>query len=112
MQRFLHVRGKPGVPVTNPHTADPMRFVGLKQSGVAFDKSLHDSPLDLYEPCEEVIPYHADLEKPIRKGELILLGKVGHRSLEQAREHFARVGKPDKEPTKIAPKAPKSGRDE
>ena len=91
MQRFLHVRGKPGVPVSNPHTPnDPMRFVGQKNTGVPHDPKVHDALMDVFEPVDEVILDHPDLAKPIRKGDLILLDKVGMRSLDKAREHFAK----------------------
>lgn len=96
MKRFLCVRGQRGVPVTNPHTPnDPHRFVGLKRNpSVAFDPLKHDSPLDLYEPIDEVIADHPDLVKPIRKKVLILVGKAQIRGgIEDARSHFMKVSK-------------------
>lgn len=90
MQRFLLVRGKPGIPVSNPHTQfDPMRFVGQRRK-TAHDEAIHDSLMDCYEVCEEVIPDHCDLVKPIAKGEVIVLDKVGARNLAAAQDHFAK----------------------
>lgn len=89
MQRFLFVKGVPGIPVTNPHTQfDPMRFVGQRLT-CPHDPAVHDSLMDCYEVCEEVIPDHPDLAKPIARGEIQLIDKVGVRSLEAARAHFA-----------------------
>lgn len=93
MQRFLLVRGKPGIPVSNPHTQfDPMRFVGqrLKPNCGAHDPAVHDSLMDCYEVCEEVIADHPDLVKPIRRGDLEMIDKVGIRGIEAAREHFTK----------------------
>lgn len=90
MQRFLLVRGKPGIPVSNPHTQfDPMRFVG-QRAKTAHDPNKHDSLMDCYDVCEEVIADHPDLVKPIARGELECVDKIGARSLAAAQEHFAK----------------------
>lgn len=93
MKRFLKVRGKPGIPVSNPHTQfDSLRFVGqrIKPDHSAHDPNVDDSLMDCFEVCDEIIADHADLVKPIARGELVLLGKVGARSIDAAREHFAK----------------------
>lgn len=91
MQRYLHVRGKPGVPVSNPRIDDPLRMVGQRLKSAPPPDGEALSLMDYFEPCEEVLLDHNDLEKPIRNGSLILLGKVGAPNLEKAREHFARA---------------------
>lgn len=94
MQRFLLVKGKPGIPVSNPHTQfDPMRFVGQRRKA-AHDEAIHDSLMDCYEVCEEVIPDHSDLVKPIARGEVIVLDKVGTRTLAAAQDYFAKKRAP------------------
>lgn len=94
MQRFLLVRGKPGIPVSNPHTQfDPMRFVGQRVK-CAHDPEKHDSLMDCYEVCEELIADHSDLVKPIARGELVLVDKVGARTAVAAQEHFAKKRTP------------------
>lgn len=94
MQRFLLVRGKPGIPVSNPHTQfDPMRFVGQRVIA-AHDPNKHDSLMDCYEVCDEVIADHPDLVKPIARGELVVVDKVGMRTAAAAQEYFAKKRAP------------------
>jgi len=94
MQRFLLVRGKSGIPVSNPHTQfDPMRFVGQRVK-CAHDPNAHDSIMDCYEVCEELIADHPDLVKPIARGELVVVDKVGARTAAAAQEHFSKKRAP------------------
>lgn len=92
MKRFLHVRGKAGLPVQNPHIDDPTRLVGQRLKAQQPDPAELLSAMDAYEPCDEVIVDHPDLAKPIKKGSLTLLGKVGMADIEKARAHFASPG--------------------
>jgi hypothetical protein len=59
MPRFLLVRGRQGVLVTNPHAigASPMRVAGQRLRTDAPKGPLHT----LFEPCDEVLLEHGDL---------------------------------------------------
>jgi hypothetical protein len=85
LERYLKVKGKPGLPVANPWSigARPFpRFAGKQR-----DPALDGEPehLDRYRDVEEVLPSHNDLLKACARGELELLGKCEASSADEAR---------------------------
>jgi len=74
MPRFLLVRGRQGVLVTNPHAigASPMRVAGQRLRTDAPKGPLHT----LFEPCDEVLLEHGDLLAAAKAGDIDLLARV------------------------------------
>jgi hypothetical protein len=96
LQRFLKVKGKPGVPAANPWAQghNPPRFAGKMR-----DPALDGEPefLAKYRDVEEVLADHACLRKACKSGDLLLLGECVADSPEEAAKKMAGEVKAKKE---------------
>ena len=95
MKRFYLVKGKPGLPVVNPH--DVRAFLGREGGQLRG------------EPAEQVVEGHAHVIDSFGKGELLCLaGPVLAANHDEARKLLSEQPKSPKLPTK----APKAGGDQ
>jgi hypothetical protein len=69
MPKFMLVRGKPGLPVANPHASAPGVLVGMR-------RKFKDYQLVEEDCFERVIPWHVDLVRAVSKGMLEQVGKT------------------------------------
>lgn len=96
LQRFIKVKGKPGIPVANPWTLGAMpspRFAGKVRDAALEGEP---EPMARYRDVEEVLPSHVDLLKAIDAGDLAMVGRCEAASHEEAVKKMSSAEKPKK----------------
>lgn len=87
-RRYIMVKGKPGVAVSNPWAlgSNPRNFAGKQR-----DPALDGEPemLDKYADKPEVLLSHADLVKSCAEGDIELLGQCVATSFDEAAKLMA-----------------------
>jgi hypothetical protein len=103
MPRFLKVKGKPGVLVSNPHAhgANPRRYAGKRL--IATPEPIPNLDLvDRFEDVEELMQESPALRAAIKAGELELVGECVAKDHACAHSHPAMAAKPSKAAAKGA----------
>lgn len=95
LQRWIKVKGKPGIAVSNPWAlgANPPRYAGKRRDAALDGEHEH---LDRYKDVEELLLQHADLLKACTKGNLVLLGQCAASTAEDAEKLLSAPAMPSK----------------
>lgn len=95
LQRFVKVKGKPGIPAANPWALgnNPPRYAGKQR-----DAALDGEPefLDKYRDVEEVMLSHADLIASCKAGDLELIDQCLAMNHDEASAKMAPKAKKEK----------------
>lgn len=82
-QRYLKVKGKPGVAVSNPWTlgTNPVRFAGKRRDAALDGEPEH---IDRYRDVEEILVSHNHLIDAAKAGDLEVLDKCEATNIDEA----------------------------